>query len=30
MSPILWVILVISVVNGVALVAGVFALGRYH
>ncbi len=30
MSPILWVILVISVANGVALVAGIVALGRYH
>ncbi len=30
MSPILWVILVISVVNGVALVAGIVALGRHH
>jgi hypothetical protein len=28
MSPVLWVILIISVIDGVALVAGLVALGR--
>jgi hypothetical protein len=30
MSPILWLILAICVVDGVAFVAGIVALGRYH